>query len=146
MLLLNSRSFGVSRSLATGSPRPSQERTGFGPSRVFGASQDETHLFPSPCSMQGLQLQPQEISYDAKASCNFFVPSEDMPFVATRAAVEQFEESTIVVCLKELQAEALKHDGLDYLQIFESSDKMKQLWFIEGGDGGAITALLPSDY
>ncbi len=69
-----------------------------------------------------------------------------MPFVATRAAVEQFEESTIVVCLKELQAEALKHDGLDYLQIFESSDKMKQLWFIEGGDGGAITALLPSDY
>ena len=146
MLLFNSRTFGVSRYLATGSPRPSQERTCFGPSRVFGASHDETHLFPSPCSMQGLQLQPQEISYDAKASCNFFVPSEDMPFVATRAAVEQFEESTIVVCLKELQAEALKHDGLDYLQIFESSDKMKQLWFIEGGDGGAITALLPSDY
>ena len=73
--------------------------------------------------MQGLQLNPQEISYDAKASCNFFVPSEDVPFVATRAAIEQFEETTIVACLKELQTEARQHNGLDYLQIFESPDQ-----------------------
>ena len=96
--------------------------------------------------MQGLQLNPQEISYDAKASCNFFVPSEDMPFVATRAAVEQFEESTIVACLKELQTEARQHNGLDYMQIFESPDQRKKLWFIEDGPGGAITALLPDEY
>ena len=96
--------------------------------------------------MNGLQLKPQEISYRSKESCNFFVPSQDKPFVATRAAVEQFNPVTIIACLAELQEEARKHGGLDYLQVFESPDKSKLLWFIEDGPGGAITALLPDDY
>lgn len=96
--------------------------------------------------MQGLQLQPQEIPYDAHASCNFFVPSEDKPFVVTRAALGQFEEATFMACLRVLQDEARRHNGLDYLQIFESPDRSKRLWFIEDGPGGAITALLPDDY
>ncbi len=36
--------------------------------------------------------------------------------------------------------------GLDYLQVFDDSDKAEALWFIEDDAGGAITALLPSDY
>ena len=136
----------LGRSLAIGSTRPFQGRASFCRWRVFGASHGETHLFPSPTSMHGLLLKPQEVPHKAKASCYFFSPTENKPFVATRAALEQFGEMTIVVCLKELQAEARKHDGLDYLQVFESSDKMKLLWFIEDDDGGAITALLPSDY
>lgn len=96
--------------------------------------------------MQGLQLKPQEIPYDAPDSCNFFVPSEDKPFVATRAALEQFTQPMILVCLQHLQAVARIHHGLDGLQIFESPDQDEQLWFIEDGLGGAITALLPDDY
>lgn len=103
-------------------------------------------LFLSPVPMQRLLLNPQEVPYNAPASCNFFVPSEDKPFVVTRAALEQFEETTILACLRHLQTEARNHEGLDYLQIFESPDQSKKLWFIEDGSGGAITALLPDDY
>lgn len=44
-----------------------------------------------------------------------------------------------------LRGKAEVHNGLDYLQVSES-DKPEPLWFIEDGPGGAITALLPSDY
>ena len=96
--------------------------------------------------MHGLQLKPQEISYRSKESCNFFVPSSDKPFVATRAAFEQFDPAAIISCLAELQEEARKHVGLDYLQVFDDPIKHEKLWFIEDGPGGAITALLPTDY
>ena len=39
-----------------------------------------------------------------------------------------------------------EHHGLDYLQVFKADDKPEDLWFIEDGEGGCITALLPSDY
>lgn len=42
--------------------------------------------------------------------------------------------------------EAEQHGGIDYLQVFEDESKSEALWFIEDGPGGAITALLPSDY
>ena len=42
-------------------------------------------------------------------------------------------------CLRE-------HGGIDYLQVFTDPAKPEALWFIEDGPGGAITALLPSDY
>jgi hypothetical protein len=45
-----------------------------------------------------------------------------------------------------LQAKAVEHRGLDYLQVFEDPVKGARLWFMEDGEGGAITALLPSDY
>ena len=93
-----------------------------------------------------LKLKPQEIPYDADASCYFFVPSQDKPFVTTRAAIEQFGQSVIVACLDELIAEAQTRDGLDYLQVFESPETEDKLWIIEDGPGGAITALLPDDY
>jgi hypothetical protein len=37
-------------------------------------------------------------------------------------------------------------DGIDYLQVFEDDTKSKNLWFIDDGDGDAITGLLPSEY
>lgn len=52
----------------------------------------------------------------------------------------------IVECLRQLQSLAHAYDGIDYLQAFECSEKPEPLWFIDDGDGGAITALLPSDY
>ena len=52
----------------------------------------------------------------------------------------------ILGCLQILQAKAEEHRGLDYLQVFVDSSRREPLWFIEDGGGGAITALLPSDY
>ncbi|MFO0818489.1 MAG: hypothetical protein U1A77_11145 [Pirellulales bacterium] len=74
-----------------------------------------------------------------------FRPSPAKPFVATRAAVEMHGED-ILFGLNELQALAIIHKGLDYLQVFAAKGRPEPLWFIEDGEGGAITALLPSDY
>ena len=96
--------------------------------------------------MKGLTLRPQEIPLDDPRSCCMFQPSAEKPFVATPAAIEQFGESTIIDCLRFLQSKAITCQGLDYLQVFEITGTNKHLWFIEDGDGGAITALLPDDY
>lgn len=49
-------------------------------------------------------------------------------------------------CLTRLYALAKLHRGIDYLQKFEILESDITVWFIEDGDGGAITALLPSEY
>lgn len=90
-------------------------------------------------------LKPQEIPFDHPESVHHFRPSADMPFVATPAALNLYE-SVIPACLGVLQGVAAVHNGLDYLQVFNDPDKSESLWFIEDGPGGAITALLPSDY
>ena len=92
-------------------------------------------------------LQPQEIPLDDPQSCEMFMPSEAKPLVATPAAIEMYGQEMILACLQVLQESAAKNGGLDYLQVFEpSADKPEALWFIEDGTGGAITALLPTDY
>ena len=57
-----------------------------------------------------------------------------------------YREEVILDCLRILHLRARQHQGLDYLQVFESNEHCENLWFIEDGPGGAITALLPSDY
>ena len=92
------------------------------------------------------QLKPQEIALDHPDSICMFQPSEEKPFLATVAAIELYQHETILACLRVLQIKAIQHDGLDYLQVFTDETKSENLWYIEDGDGGAITALLPSDY
>ena len=92
------------------------------------------------------RLRPQEIPLDDPQSCEMFVPSADKPFVATPAAIEMYGRETILACLAALQDSAVSSAGLDYLQVFDDPGKSEKLWFIEDGFGGAITALLPSDY
>lgn len=76
---------------------------------------------------------------------NYFVPCSDKPFVATPAALEVFTREEIIECLCTLQHLAKEKGGIDYLQVF--SDEIRgKLWFLEDGEGGAITAMLPSDY
>lgn len=75
-----------------------------------------------------------------------FLPSPEKPFVATPAAIVEYTHATILMCLGVLRKKADEHSGLDYLQVFSDSTKPENLWFIEDGDGGAITALLPSDH
>lgn len=93
-----------------------------------------------------LPLKPQEIPFDDPQSSNFFQPSPLKPFVATPAALEAYGRQIIVQCLFHLQDLAKEHDGIDYLQVFVDPAKADNLWFIDDGPGGAITALLPSDY
>lgn len=57
-----------------------------------------------------------------------------------------YQQETIIQCLIILQERARDQQGIDYLQVFEDDSKPQNLWFIEDGPGGAITALLPSDY
>jgi hypothetical protein len=90
-------------------------------------------------------LKPQEIPYDSPESNCYFSPGLK-PFLATPAAVEMYGMETIIECLREVQRMAFEHGGLDYIQVFEDPRKPEPLWIIEDGDGGAITALLPSDY
>lgn len=94
------------------------------------------------------RLKRQEIPYDAEASVCRFVPSEAKPFLDTNGAETRYGRHVIRACQVILQRLAKEHDGLDYLQIFEDQTGLKSepLCFIEDGDGGAITALLPSDY
>lgn len=94
------------------------------------------------------RLKMQEIPYNAAASCCRFVPSEAKPFLFTNGAGMMYGRHVIRACQVILQRLAEEHDGLDYLQVFEDQTGLKSepLWFIEDGDGGAITALLPSDY
>jgi len=96
--------------------------------------------------MSILTLKPQEIPFDAPGSCFRFEPSSAKPFVATREAHAMYGPLVIAECLLRLQCLVREHDGIDYLQVFECLDKPEPLWFIDDGDGGAITALLPSDY
>lgn len=90
-------------------------------------------------------LKMQEVPFTDPASHYHFQPSGDKPFMATPAAMEQYGD-VIWPCLRQLQALAETHDGVDYLQVFEDSSKPEPLWFMEDASGGAITALLPSDY
>lgn len=93
-------------------------------------------------------LKQQEIPYDHPDSVNMFRPAADKPFVATPDAIDMYQHDVILQCLAVLQREAEKHQGLDYLQVFdgESIGKDENLWYIEDGEGGAITGLLPSNY
>ena len=90
-------------------------------------------------------LKPQEVPFDHPASCNFFPPSDKKPFLATPAALAAYSD-VIFPCLATLQRLAKEHNGIDYLQVFLCPGKPEPLWYIEDGEGGAITALLPSDY
>lgn len=94
------------------------------------------------------RLKMQEIAYDADGSRYRFRPSTVKPFVYTSGAGIMYGPHVIRACQLILQRLAEEHDGLDYLQVFEdqSGTKSEPLWFIDDGDGGAITALLPSDY
>jgi hypothetical protein len=65
---------------------------------------------------------------------------------ASMDAIEMYQHEVIIACLDVLQRLADEHQGLDYLQVFESAEHSENLWYIEDGQGGAITALLPSDY
>ena len=92
------------------------------------------------------RLKEQEIPLDHPESIHFFQPGPDKPLVATPAAIAQYSQEVVVECWKLLRQKADEHSGLDYLQVFIDETKPENLWFIEDGDGGAITALLPSDH
>ena len=91
-------------------------------------------------------LKQQEIPLDHADSCNTFQPSAEKPFLATPAAIDMYTNEVIIACWQVLRHTADEHRGIDYLQVFEDDSKSENLWFIEDGPGGAITALLPSDY
>jgi hypothetical protein len=92
----------------------------------------------------GLRLKPQEIPFDDPDSRYFFTTQ---PFVATPSALNVYGNEIIVNCLIYLQRQAKEYDGLDYLQVFQDTiDNRPALWFIDDGQGGATTALLPEDY
>ena len=91
-------------------------------------------------------LKQQEIPFDHPDSNNMFQPGPDKPLVATPAAIDMYQHETILHCLRILQEVATQNNGADYLQVFESSEHDSDLWMIEDGPGGAITALLPTDY
>jgi hypothetical protein len=91
-------------------------------------------------------LRQQEIPYDHPDSRYMFQQTAEKPFVATRPAIALYQQDTILACLHLLRDLADRYQGLDYLQVFEDPDKEEALWFIEDDAGGAITALLPSDY
>ncbi len=74
-----------------------------------------------------------------------FLPSPEKPFLATPGAIDTHTQEVILACFEVLRQKADEHGGLDYLQVFEA-ETGERLWFIEDGPGGAITALLPSEY
>lgn len=57
-----------------------------------------------------------------------------------------YQREVILRCLEVIQQKAEENQGIDYLQVFDgkSLGKPKNLWFVARGEGGAVTALLPS--
>jgi hypothetical protein len=94
----------------------------------------------SPSGDASFGLKDQEIPLDDPRSRHRFRKA----FVSTRGALDTFGPELLYACLLELQAKAVQHGGLDYLQVFETPEGMPNLWFIE--DGEVVTALLPSEY
>lgn len=88
----------------------------------------------------------QEIPYDHPQSHYRFLANEEKPLLSTPAAIEMYSYQVVLACYFVLRGLAEEKDGIDYLQVFEDETKRENLWFIEDGDGGAITGLLPSDY
>jgi len=99
-----------------------------------------------PRRFQLPQRQPQELPLNYPESGNFFRQSAKKPLVTTPAALEMYGQVLILACLGQLVQLAEEYYGLDYLQVFTSKDHAQSLWFIEDGEGGAITALLPDEY
>jgi hypothetical protein len=92
----------------------------------------------------GLILKPQEIPLDHPDSRYFFTTQ---PFLATPSALNVYGKEVIANCLIYLQRQAKQYNGLDYLQVFRDTiGNRPALWFIDDGEGGATTALLPEDY
>lgn len=89
--------------------------------------------------------KPQEIPLDDPRSGYTFFPSAK-PFVVTKAVSERIPAAVVMACLQQLIWFAKRHDGIDYLQVFKVKGIKEPLWFIEDDEGGAITALFPSDY
>lgn len=96
--------------------------------------------------MSKMTLQPQEIPFDHPDSFNMFQPSAEKPLVATPGAIEEFSQVTVGNCWRVLNNLAKDKQGIDYLQVFVRNGDNSKLWFIEDGDGGAITALTPDEY
>ena len=90
-----------------------------------------------------LRKHPSSISAAGTALISSCSVSRGFPALG---GIRTFGVECIVRCLHKLQDRAQLHDGLDYLQVFEDDATERRLWFIEDSDGGAITALLPSDY
>ncbi len=88
----------------------------------------------------------QEIAFDDPKSTCRFSPSVKKPFLITAGVESTFGAELPFECLTRLLALATYHDGIDYLQVFEIRESGLKIWFIEDGEGGAITALLPSEY
>jgi len=93
-----------------------------------------------------MALQPQAIPFEHPDSFNMFQPSAEKPLVATPGAIESFSHETVVECWKLLHDLAKEKQGIDYLQVFVRDHDESKLWFIEDGEGGAITALTPDEY
>jgi len=92
----------------------------------------------------GLMLKPQEIPTNHPNSRYYFTTE---PFVATANSLQVYGKEIITDCLAYLQEQARQYNGLDYLQVFEDIQRKRPpLWFIDDGEGGATTALLPEDY
>jgi hypothetical protein len=92
----------------------------------------------------GLMLKPQEISIEDPKSRYYFTTQ---PFLATPNALNVYGEMVVIDCLSYLRRQAQQYEGLDYLQVFKDIERGRpDLWFIDDGEGGATTALLPEDY
>jgi len=92
---------------------------------------------------QQFTLKPQELAADHPDATFKFQPRNDLPFVATTAALAIYSLDEIVWMLTRVRDLARERNGLDYLQVFETT-RSSHLWFIENSE--SITALLPSDY
>jgi len=103
--------------------------------------------FKLPPSEEALiHYRMQEIQFDDPRSSYQFFPSDKKPFVLTPGAQKAIGKELAFECLTRLYALAKMHSGIDYMQKFEILESGIIVWFIEDGDGGAITALLPSEY
>lgn len=92
------------------------------------------------------KLKIQEIPCDHPDSNCQFIAGPDKPLLSTPAAIEMHSHETVLACYLVLRQVAKQMDGIDYLQVFEDESKAEDRWFIEDGEGGAITGMLPSDY
>lgn len=109
---------------------------------------DEGLIFPAADPSQRIQLprlSPQRNPFGHPDSKHHFRAEAPHSFEITTGARELYGELIIFGCLNMLHAWAIEQDGLDGRQVFQDDSKLEPLWIIEDGDGGTVTALLPSE-
>ncbi len=131
-------------SSTNGSTVPTNGRSSSATGSIFVNTLKSFHgELPSGMSVKVLYFM-QEMDFECPSSSHRFLTSEERPFLITQGVKDKFGEKLAWECLSRLQALAVLHKGLDYVQLFQILEP--DLTLVFGIDAGYVKACLPDEH